>query len=88
MDAMTNVLVQLGEALGPGESLAALLLLAGGSVSAVMSVRRIKDDHDRLEGKIEDLHKETRESFRGVRTEFNEFHSRLDRILEHLPLSQ
>ena len=53
----------------------------GGGVWIVMSVRRNKEDHDRLDTKIDDLRKETREEFKEVRL-------RLDRILERLPPPQ
>lgn len=93
---MTNVLVQLGEALGSEGSLVALLLVVGGGVWIVMSVRQNKRDHDRLEAKhdrldakIDDLRRETRAEFKEVRKEvkeeFKEVHKRLDRILERLP---
>ena len=43
-----------------------------------MSIRRIKDNQDRVEAKIDDLRNEAWEDFKEV-------HSRLDRILERLP---
>lgn len=64
---MPNILVQLGEALGSGGSIAVLLLLCGGTVWVVMSVRRNKDDHDRLLVNIESLRKESREDSKETR---------------------
>ncbi len=46
-----------------------------------MSIRRIKDNPDRVEAKIDDLRNGTSE-------EFKEIHSCLDRILECLPSLQ
>ncbi len=48
-----NFLIHLGEALGPLGSLVFVLSLCGGAIWVVMSVRRNKVDHDRLEAKID-----------------------------------
>ena len=69
MNQMPNILVQLGEALGSGGSIAVLLLLCGGTVWVVMSVRRNKDDHDRLLVNIESLRKESQEDSKETRGE-------------------
>ena len=50
---MPNILIQLTEALGVGGWVVVLLFLCGGSVWVVMAVRRNRDDHDRLDGKID-----------------------------------
>lgn len=62
-----NLLIQLGEALGPFGSLLFLLLLSGGTVWVVMSVRINREDHQRLERGIESLREETREDSRRIR---------------------
>lgn len=49
-----NLLIQLGEALGPFGSLLFLLFLSGGTVWVVMSVRFNREDHQRLERSIDD----------------------------------
>ena len=89
---MPNILVQIGEALGTAGSLVLLLLIVGGSVWVVMSVQRNRADHDRLESKVDELRKETREQFKEIRGEIKqtreqikEISSRLDRIIECLP---
>ena len=100
---MPNILIQIGEALGANSSLALLLLLCGGSVWIVMSIRRNADDHNRLEAKIDGWREESREEIKGWRKESRDemqdwrkesrdelkaVNSRLDRILERLPPKQ
>ena len=91
MYRMPNILVQLGEALGSGGSLVALLLLCGGAVWVVMSIRRNKDDHDRLEGKIDAWRKEARDEIQAwrkeARDELRAINARLDRIIDRNPPS-
>ena len=53
MNETPSFLIQLGEALGPWGSLVFLLLLCGGAVWVVMSVRRNKEDHDRFKAKVD-----------------------------------
>lgn len=53
MNETPNLLIQLGEALGPLGSLVFLLLLCGGAVWVVMSVRFNRDDHHRFEAKVD-----------------------------------
>lgn len=97
-----NLLIQLGEALGPFGSLLFLLLLSGGTVWVVMSVRFNREDHRRLERSIESLREETREESRETRNEMRGWHAdlretrgrlrsidtRLDQIVDRKPPSQ
>ena len=59
MNETPNLLIQLGEALGPLVSLVFLLLLSGGAVWVVMSVRFTRDDHRRFEADVATLRKES-----------------------------
>ena len=100
MNETPNLLIQLGEALGPWGSLVFLLLLSGGAVWVVMSVRRNKEDHDRLETKVdrsfarlEEAVHTFRESVEGKiersrkesRDELRAINTRLDRIIDRKP---
>ena len=76
---MPNILIQLAEALGTGGWVVVLLFLCGGSVWAVMAVRRNKEDHDRLEATIAQLaatletsRKEARDEMQAWRKESRE----------------
>ena len=69
MNETPNFLIRLGEALGPVGSLVFLLLLSGGAVWVVMSIRRNQDDHARIESKVETLRKEIREESRETRAQ-------------------
>ena len=53
MNRASNILIQLGEALGPEGALVVLLLICAGSVWVVMSIRRNQDDHARIEKKVD-----------------------------------
>ena len=92
MNETPNVLIRLGEALGPEGALVVLLLVCAGAVWVVMSVRSNQADHarfeanvdeglERLEKMIETWRKETREELRSI-------HARLDRIIDGKPPSQ
>ena len=99
MNETPNSLIQLGEALGPVASLVVVLLLCGGAVWVVMSVRRNKDDHDRLEAKIDKgfgrletklelWRKEFREDSKETRELIRAINSRLDGIIDGMPPDQ
>ena len=53
MSQFPNILVQLGELLGPGGSIVVLLLLCAGAVWVVMAIRSNQADHARLEAKVD-----------------------------------
>ena len=73
MNQTPNLLIQLGEALGPAVSpVVVLLLLFGGAIYVVMAVRRNWDDHARLQANIETLRKESREGIEALRKESRE----------------
>lgn len=99
MNETPNSLIQLGEALGPVASLVILLLLCGGAVWVAMSVRRNKDDLDRLEAKIDKgfgrletklelWRKEFREDSKETREIVRAINSRLNRIVDGTPSDQ
>ena len=67
MNQAPNILIQLGEALGPRGAFVVLLLLCTGAVWVVMAIRSNKNDHARVEAMIESLRKETREESKGTR---------------------
>ena len=70
MNETPNFLIRLGEALGPVGSLVFLLLLSGGAVWGVMSIRRNRDDHARIEKKVD--------------TGFERLEKKIDAVVEHL----
>lgn len=53
MNETPNLLIQLGEALGPFGSLVFLMFLCGGAVWVVMSVRFNREDHHRFEASVD-----------------------------------
>ena len=53
MNRATNILIQLGEALGPQGAFVVLLLLCAGAVWVVMAIRSNQADHARVEKKID-----------------------------------
>ena len=53
MNRATNILIQLGEALGPQGAFVVLLLLCAGAVWVVMAIRANQADHARVEAKID-----------------------------------
>lgn len=53
MNRATNILIQLGEALGSQGAFVVLLLLCAGAVWVVMAIRTNQADHARVEKKID-----------------------------------
>ena len=70
MNETPNFLIRLGEALGPVGSLVFLLLLCGGAVWVVMAIRRSRDDHARIEKKVD--------------AGFERLEKKIDAVVEHL----
>ena len=88
MTQIPNILVQLGEVLGPGGSIVVLLLLCGGAVWVVMAIRSNQADHARVEAMIERLRKESREDAKEIRAEIRAINSRLDQLIGRMPPDQ
>lgn len=91
MNRATNILIQLGEALGPQGAFVVLLLLCAGAVWVVMAIRTNQADHarvekkidtglERVEGKVESLRKEAREESKEARAESKETRAQIQAL--------